>query len=194
MFNSIEGKITAKTPDHVFIATNGLEWDISVSRNCSLTLPGPGTTARLYLHLHHREDQMRLFGFFSPAERDLFFALLKVESIGPSLALKILSGITCENFIQAVEREDLALLSSVPGVGKKTAQKIVLKLSGKLAMDDGESGTDHDIVLALTGMGFGQKESRDAVKAALREVMKGDLTKEEFEKELLKTAIKLVGK
>jgi holliday junction DNA helicase RuvA len=99
---------------------------------------------------------MKLFGFSSPAERNLFFELIKVESIGPALALKILSGMTADAFARAVEREDIDLLSTIPGVGKKTAQKIVLKLAGRLAMESNEGNEGQDIVLALTGMGFGQ--------------------------------------
>jgi len=133
---------------------------------------------RLYTWLYHREDQMRLFGFASTASRDLFLDLMKVEGIGPKQAVKILSSIPARELESALEGEDLARLEAAPGIGKKTAQKMILALRGKLT--HAESAPDRkgaerksayeDIVVALTGMGFDRKQAVEAVESIAAEL------------------------
>lgn len=172
MFNSLSGTITAKSPSSIFIETGGIEWDIMVP-SLSLDAFGPvGSATRAFIWLYHREDQMRLFGFSSARERDLFLDLMKVEGIGPKQAIKILSSIAVPELEKALDGEDLARLESAPGIGKKTAQKMILALKGKLTHVDDSSGrragerkTGHeDIVTALAGMGFDRKAAIDAVE------------------------------
>jgi Holliday junction DNA helicase RuvA len=181
MFNSISGTITAKMPLSLFVETSGIEWDIMVP-TLSLDTFGPvGAITRVYTWMYHREDQMRLFGFPTVAERDIFIDLMKVEGIGPKQAIKILSSITAGELEKALDGEDLARLEAAPGIGKKTAQKMILALKGKLTHENdspkrrGTGGkTPHeDIVNALTGMGFDRQASADAVENAAHELANG---------------------
>ena len=131
MFNSLTGEITYKGEERLCLQTGGVEWELVVSRRALDRLPKVGEVARVFTHLVHREDIMRLYGFCDNAERSLFLDLLKVEGVGPRGALKMLSGVDREQFTQALDRDDVDALSTVPGVGKKTAQKIILALKGK---------------------------------------------------------------
>ena len=190
MFNSITGEITYKDEERLFLSSDAVEWEIHVSRSSSDDLPEVGRSTKVYVYLHHREDQLRLYGFSQVLERDVFLDLLKVEGVGPRQALKILSGVEVGRFLEALEGEDLELLSSIPGVGKKTAQKIMLKLKGKLKVATPGSGSlEEDIVNALVGMGFERRNAKNAVAAAARTLRERDLSSEELERELFKTAL-----
>jgi Holliday junction DNA helicase RuvA len=189
MFNSLHGELTSKHEDRMCIVTNGIEWEILISRHTFENLPAEGDECRIFCYLHHREDSLKLFGFQSPVERHLFLNLLKVEGVGTSLAIKILSGISAEEFIRAVETQDLVRLSDIPGLGRKTAQKIILKLGGKLTpLTQGEP-CHEDIVKALHGMGFEIQRARDAVSRAAASLVSTQLSQEHLEKELLKGAL-----
>ncbi len=190
MFNSISGEITYKDEERVFLSTGAVEWEIHVSRNSSDDLPEEGQKTKVYMYLYHRDDQLKLFGFSQATERDVFLDLLKVEGVGPRQALKILSGVEVGRFIDALDSEDLDLLSGIPGVGKKTAQKIMLKLKGKLSiMTPAGISMEEDILNALVGMGFDRRSAKSAVSTASRALRESDLDKEELERELFKTAL-----
>ncbi|RKX86952.1 MAG: Holliday junction branch migration protein RuvA [Spirochaetes bacterium] len=194
MFNSISGIVTGKTKEKIFLQTNGIEWDILTTEKSLNKLPETGEKAKVFTYLHHREDQLKLFGFSTSGERDLFFDLIKVEGLGPKLAVKILSRIEVEAFIEALDTDDIETLSSIPGLGKKTAQKIILKLKGKLHITvQPWQAAEEDIVKALTGMGFDKKISRNAVKRALKGIKANTLNKDELEKELFTRAIAIAG-
>jgi Holliday junction DNA helicase RuvA len=123
-------------------------------------------------------------------ERDVFLDLLKVEGVGPRQAVKILSGVEVGRFIDALEGEDLELLSTIPGVGKKTAQKIMLKLKGKLKVSTPAGiSLEEDIVNALVGMGFDRRMAKSAVASAARSLRERELASEELERELFKSAL-----
>ena len=124
MFNSISGTLTEKKENSAYILTGGIEWDIIISHNTYKSLPEIGKDYKLYTYLHHREDKLQLFGFHSSGERDLFFNLIKVEGIGPTQAVRILSGITPGEFVKALETNNIGRLEEIRGLGKKTAQKI----------------------------------------------------------------------
>ncbi len=192
MFNSLRGEITRKDADRLLLACGGLEWEIWTSAQSLASLPAPGEEARVYTHLHHRDDAMRLYGFATAAERDLFLELMRVEGVGPRVGLRILSGMDAGRFAEAIERGDLATLTSVPGVGEKMAQKILLRLKGKLAPDQG-GGVHEDIVAALAGMGFDRRQARDAVNEASRESDAAQLEGEQRERDILTRAMKLLG-
>ncbi|MBN2533289.1 MAG: Holliday junction branch migration protein RuvA [Spirochaetales bacterium] len=194
MFHSIKGKLTEKREDGMCILTGGIEWDITVSRNTSIQLPETGNDCRIFVYLYHREDKLALFGFHTIQEKRLFLNLLKVEGIGPSLGIKILSGITPAQFIKALEIQDMEVLTGIPGLGKKTAQKIILTLAGKLSMEESGNKVHADIIKALTGMGFDAQQARKAVTAAASEIDEASLNKEEYEKKLLKAALTRLGK
>jgi Holliday junction DNA helicase RuvA len=189
MFNSIRGTITEKLADSVYILSGGVEWDIAVPATDIGRLPPPGEEGRLFTWLYHREDQMKLYGFAAEERRFTFLELLKVEGIGPKGALKIMGGIGQEELEQALETEDLARLEAVPGLGKKTAQKMILALKGKLAREKAAPATPYgDLVEALAGMGYDRRAAAEAVSRAEAELPPG-LGNEEKEKLLFKRAI-----
>ncbi len=195
MFNSLTGEITLKGDERLCLQTGGVEWELTTSRRALERLPAVGQVVRVYTHLVHREDVMRLYGFADQAERALFLDLQKVEGVGPRGALKMLSGIDREAFSQALDRDDVDALSAVPGVGKKTAQKIILALKGKLT-PVGEARArpaEEDIATALVGMGFDRKTARAAASAALSAVAGQGLKGEELERELLRQALSLAS-
>ena len=172
MLNSLSGTITYKDDGRVFLQSGEVEWEIWTSRTSSDDLPGLGESARVFVHLYHRDDQLRLYGFSQAGERDGFLDLLKVEGVGPRQALKILSGVEIHRLVAALDNEDLSFLAAIPGVGTKTAQKILLKLKGKMAAA-GPTGVsvEEDVVNALAGMGFERKNARAAVAAAHRALL-----------------------
>jgi holliday junction DNA helicase RuvA len=189
MFNSITGKITEKKENSVCLLTGGIEWDIIISRTAYNHLPEKENECRIFVYLHHREDKLALYGFHTDRERQVFLNLLKVEGIGPSLGIKILSGISPVQFIKALETQDVDILSGIPGLGKKTAQKIILKLAGKLSLEEDGNKVHGDIVKALTGMGFDARVARKAVNAAASGIDRSTLGEDEYEKKLLKAAL-----
>jgi Holliday junction DNA helicase RuvA len=193
MFNSITGTLTFKTDETVGILTSGIEWEIATTAQSISQLSDIGATATLYTFLHHRDDQMKIFGFSTVKERDLFLNLLKVDSVGPRLALKALSGIATDSFVSAIEDGDVDRLVAVPGLGRKTAQKIFLTLKGKLVLTETRDEYS-DIVNALVGMGFDKKNARQAVVKALESLEPDDLQREELERELLRRSIKLASR
>jgi holliday junction DNA helicase RuvA len=158
-------------------------------------LPGVGEVARVFTHLVHREDSMRLYGFLDQAERALFLDLLRVEGVGPRGALKMLSGVDRERFAAALDSDDVDALSSIPGVGKKTAQKIILALKGKLTPAGEQQGrsAEDDIVTALVGMGFDRRTAKAAVSAGLKDLAGRALKGEDLERELFKRAVAIAG-
>ena len=195
MFNSLTGEITFKGDEKLCLQVGGVEWELTVSRKAADRLPAAGQVARVYTHLVHREDAMRLYGFADEAERALFLDLQKVDGVGPRGALKMLSGVDREAFAAALDRDDLDALSAVPGVGKKTAQKIILALKGKLTpVGDGKGRpVEEDITTALVGMGFDRKTARSAVAAALNALAGRKLSGEELERELLRQALSIAS-
>ena len=189
MFNSIRGTITEKLSDSVYILSGGIEWDIAVPARDIARLPPLGEEGRVFTWLYHREDQMKLYGFAAEERRATFLELLKVEGVGPKGALKILGGIGQEELETALETEDLARLEAVPGLGKKTAQKMILALKGKLAKARPVPQTPYgDLAEALAGMGYDRRAVLEALTRAGAELPPG-VTEAEKEKLLFKEAI-----
>jgi Holliday junction DNA helicase RuvA len=190
MFNSIRGIINAKLSETVYLETNGVEVEIAVPATDIESLPPEGERSRLFTWLYHREDQMRLFGFADETRRNTFFELLKVEGIGPRAAQKIMSGIGQEDLERALENEDLARLEAVPGLGKKTAQKMLLSLKGKIvrAAPAPAASPYGDLVEALAGMGYDRRAASDAIAKAAA-ALPPNLDAAEKEKLLFKEAI-----
>jgi Holliday junction DNA helicase RuvA len=192
MFNSIRGTITEKRADTLRIETGGVEWDILVPATDLGRLPLPGETGRIYTWLYHKETEMRLFGFADEVRRSTFLELLKVEGIGPRGAVKIMGGIGQEEMEAALETEDLSRLLAVPGLGKKTAQKMLLALKGKLRFDDAAApritGPYGDLIEALAGMGYDRKAAADALAKAAAE-LPPDLAGPDREQRLFREAI-----
>ena len=195
MFNSVTGEITFKGEERLCVQTGGVEWELVVSRRALEKLPPVGEVARVYTFLLHREDSMRLYGFSDPAERALFLDLQKVEGVGPRGALKVLSGVDRAQFSDALDRDDVEALSAVPGIGKKTAQKIILTLKGKLtpALESAGRSAEEDIATALVGMGFDRKTAKTAVAEAQKALADRKMKGEELERELFKRAVAIAG-
>ncbi|MDR2629659.1 MAG: Holliday junction branch migration protein RuvA [Spirochaetaceae bacterium] len=193
MFNSIRGIITEKHADTLFILSGNVEWDITVPTTDINRLPPVGEEGRVFTWLYHREDQMRLFGFSDAKRRNTFLELLKVEGIGPKGAIKILGGIGQEELERALENGDLGRLEAVPGLGKKTAQKMILALKGRLTSPVEAPGTSYgELAEALIGMGYDRKAAVEALGKA-EAALTPDIPEAEREKQLFKQAIKYLS-
>jgi holliday junction DNA helicase RuvA len=190
VFNSLTGRIVEKRPGSVYLLTGGVEWDIAVPDASADNLPAVGEEARIYTYLLHRDDQMKLFGFAHPSERLLFLELMKVDGVGPRQALRVLSVTPPDVLVQLLDEGDADAIARTPGIGKKTAQKIILALRGKLRLDEtsAPSGFD-DIVAALVEMGFDRKTAEEAVTAVRQEHPSADESTPLAEDELMRRAI-----
>jgi Holliday junction DNA helicase RuvA len=202
MFNSLYGTITAKLSRAVYLETHGVEWEILVPDTALDTLPPAGNEARVYTWLYHREDQMALFGFSSPEDRLLFLDLQKVDGVGARAALKIMSSISPEQLRGAIDNEELGRLEAVPGIGKKTAQKMMLALRGKLALPQagrqGNAGEWRDVVTALSDMGYDRRNAESAVTRLAEELASdagfASASRESREEMLFRRAITALSK
>ncbi len=168
MFNAVRGTLCHKGADTIRIDNNGVEWEFAVPARSVDSFGRLGDEARALCWLLHRDDQMRLFGFVSEAERSIFIELMTVDGIGPKQALKILGGIGADDLERALDTEDLARLEAIPGLGKKTAQKLVFSLKGKLPSHLGiqagmAAGPHDDIVRALVDMGYDRRRVLEAI-------------------------------
>nr|WP_199066804.1 Holliday junction branch migration protein RuvA [Chromobacterium sp. ASV5] len=181
MIGRLTGKLIEKQPPQVVVDVGGVGYEVDVPMTTFYQLPALGQNATLFTHLVVREDAHLLFGFASKEERQTFRQLIRVSGIGAKIALAILSGMTADELAIAVASEDIKRLSSVPGIGKKTAERLVLELRGKLAT--GGSLTvpgglpfaatpdeKSDIVHALLALGYNDKEAAAATKSLPAEV------------------------
>ncbi|MDR2953117.1 MAG: Holliday junction branch migration protein RuvA [Treponema sp.] len=189
MINSLSGKASGKSSDALFLVTGGLEWEIAMPAS-DLQEVVLNAECRVFTWLYHREDQMRLFGFADERRRSAFLELLTVEGIGPKAALKILGGIKQDDLERALEEGDVARLEAVPGLGKKTAQKMILQLKGKLvhAQKFSAASPYNDLVEALAAMGYDRRTAAEAIAKADAAVS-ADMPAADREKLLFKEAI-----
>lgn len=177
MINSISGTITGKFPQKIFIDNNGIEWEIIVPDTALDKLPNIGENARVYTWLQHTDSAMTLFGFATTQDRDLFFDLNKVDGVGPKSAVKIMSSIAREQLIAALDSGNLATLEKIPGLGKKTAAKMLLALKGKLTLDETETvtkstkklGEFEDVISGLVTMGYDRKKVESVISKVAEE-------------------------
>lgn len=192
MYNSLTGTVTFKDRERLHLLLAGVEWDLAISGSTADALPELGSEARIFTFLHHREDAMKLYGFASGAERELFIKLLQVNGVGPRLIMRMLSAATERDIRAAVQAGDAAALARVPGLGAKSAQKVILALRGKLPPPaDAAAGVQTELVEALTGMGFEQRAAAKAVAAAVQ--ASGRQDGDHDEAHLLRAAIQLLG-
>ncbi|MGN0748415.1 MAG: Holliday junction branch migration protein RuvA [Christensenellales bacterium] len=134
MFNYIIGEIVLKSENSVVVENNSVGFEIFVSQSTLLSLPSIGSVAKIYTYLNVREDEMSLFGFSTLEEKEMFLKLISVSGIGPKVALSILSGIRLSDLSIAIKTEDIKVLSTIKGLGKKTAERIVLELKDKISV------------------------------------------------------------
>jgi holliday junction DNA helicase RuvA len=180
MIDYIKGNIIAKQPTHAVIDVNGIGYGLSIPLSTYLKLSGLNSIQQLFCWLYVRDDALELFGFFSIEERDVFKLLLTVSGVGPRMALGVLSAMDVGDFLEALRNENLALLVSVPGIGKKKAERMLLELKDKVksglcvegvqpaGSSDAEGSVISDAVAALTSLGCGCSEAAGAVKKACK--------------------------
>lgn len=172
MISRLRGIVLEKNPPSVIVDVHGVGYEAQVSMQTFYTLPAIGEEVQLYTQLVVREDAHLLFGFSSKEERETFQALVKVSGIGAKIALGILSALTSDELASAVANEDIKRLTAAPGIGKKTAERMVLELRGKLVSStkpDGaiaiaENSHHDDIIHTLIALGYNDKEARQACK------------------------------
>ena len=202
MIAHLRGNILEKHPNRIVIDVNGVGYDVFVPLSTFYGLGEPGTGVALRIHTHVREDAFVLYGFATRLEQELFERLIGVSGIGPKLALAVLSGIEPEEFIRAIERGDLARLTAIPGVGKKTSERIVLELKDRLppghvpAAGAGITASDapilrDDVVSALVNLGYHRPLAEKAAEAAIKTI--GSTSDASFER-VLKQALREVAK
>lgn len=192
MFNSIRGVITGKFPKQVFIEANGVEWDICIPDSNLDMIGHVGDEARIFTWLNHTDKVMDLYGFASAEERTLFFDLLKVDGVGPKGAVKIMSSVSSSRLTDVLDRGDLEMLENIPGVGKKTAGKMMLALKGKLTLNRDETvvrvsaPTPYaDVISSLVQMGYDKRTVEQKVALIVQELSKDSAfeSKSQTEKE-----------
>ena len=169
MIGRIAGVLVEKNPPQVLIECGGVGYEVDVPMSTFYNLPGLGEKVTLLTHLVVREDAHLLYGFGSASERAAFRELVKISGVGPRTALSVLSGLSVADLAQAITLQESARLTQVPGIGKKTAERLLLELRGKLGADLGGAasaplGSGPDIYKALTALGYSDKEAALAVK------------------------------
>ncbi|PLX68497.1 MAG: Holliday junction branch migration protein RuvA [Denitrovibrio sp.] len=169
MIYSVKGTVIEKTPTSAVLDTGSVAFEMSISSITYQQLPETGQIARLLTHFVMREDGVYLYGFSKMEEKKLFLLLITISKIGPKLALAILSGMDVNKFMNAVMGSEIALISTIPGIGKKTAERIVVELKdkfGQLSFSTEETGVTNgteDVVSALLNLGYGRPECQKAV-------------------------------
>lgn len=182
MYDYVKGVITENYGNVIVVEANGVGYELNVSTFAAERLAQSGSVVKAYCRLSVREDGMSLFGFYDKAERDVFDKLTLVSGIGAKLALTILSGLNVQALSAAVARQDVKLISSIKGVGKKTAERIVLELKDKfVAKAAGEgapivsavavSDLEDEAATALAGLGFNKQQAIDVVKRVIKDGM-----------------------
>ena len=170
MIGSLIGLIKEKTPSAILLEVNGIGYEISIPLSTSFQLPKVGESAFLLTHLVVREDQHSLYGFATEEERKLFRALIKISGVGAKLAITILSGTNVTGFIQSVVNEDIDALVHLPGIGKKTAERLVVEMKDKISeisdeqhklQDSGVNSAVAEAINALVNLGYKTKDAKN---------------------------------
>lgn len=170
MIGRLVGQLAEKSPPQILVDVQGVGYEVDVPMSTFYNLPGLGERVTLLTHFVVREDAQLLYGFLSAEERATFRLLIKIAGIGARTALSILSGLSVSELSQAVTRQEAGRLVKVPGIGKKTAERLLLELKGKLGADLGLAGAtivsdnQGDIVQALIALGYNEKEAALAIK------------------------------
>ena len=176
MIGRLHGKLIEKTPPQVLVDVGGVGYEVDVPMSTFCNLPAEGSEITLLTHFIVREDAQLLYGFATAAERQTFRALIRISGVGPRIALAVLSGMSTQDLADAVEQGNATLLTRVPGIGKKTADRLVLELKGKLAgtafapAGGAASAAQADILSALMALGYSEREAQASVRALPAEV------------------------
>jgi len=197
MIAQLLGKLLNKNPSRVIVDVNGVGYEVNVPLSTFYEVGEVGGSVQLLIHTHVREDAIILFGFKSLKEKSTFEYLTSVSGVGPKLAITILSGMTVDELIPAIRQSNFARLSSIPGVGKKTAERLVVELRDKLTGFDASSShspsltlshQQEDVISALTNLGYPKTAAERAVQKASR-----DKTDQVFE-ELLRKSLQALAR
>ena len=171
MIGRLHGKLLEKAPPQILVDVAGVGYEVDVPMSTFCNLPDLGQEITLLTHFVVREDALLLYGFATASERQTFRALIKISGIGPRIALAILSGMSADDLAIAVEEGNLGLLARIPGIGKKTAERLILELKGKLVVTHANSAVQitadaahNDIISALIALGYSEREAVSAVK------------------------------
>jgi Holliday junction DNA helicase RuvA len=167
LIGKISGKLTERHPPQIIVDVHGVGYEIDVPMSTYYQLPATGSDVALYTHLIVREDAHQLYGFMSEQERHVFRQLLKISGVGARTALSVLSGMSVADLYEAVSAQDGARLVKVPGIGKKTAERLLLELKDKLdvtVVAVAAAGHNRDVLNALLALGYNDKEAAWAVK------------------------------
>ncbi len=175
MIGRLTGILAEKNPPQLLVDVNGLGYEVDVPMSSFYNLPGLGERVTLLTHFVVREDAQILFGFLTHAERTTFRLLVKIAGVGPRTALSILSGLSVDELAQAVSLQESGRLIKVPGIGKKTAERLLLELKGKLGdaltvPASVASGAQSDILQALVALGYSDREASASLKALPAEI------------------------
>ncbi|MBV9341750.1 MAG: Holliday junction branch migration protein RuvA [Acidobacteria bacterium] len=176
MIAHLRGKLIARRPNQVVVDIAGVGYDVTISVPTFSELPPAGGEVALHVHTHVREDQLALYGFLRQEEKDLFEKLLTVSGIGPKLAITILSGMPVEEMISSIRGNDVARLTRIPGIGKKTAERMVMELRDKLTAREREprqvlpalSAVQEDVMSALINLGYQHLVAEKALRQVVR--------------------------
>ena len=194
MIAHLIGKLIYKSPDHSIVDVNGIGYKIFTPLSTYYVLPKTGESVTLHIHTRVREDELKLFGFLTEEEQTIFEKLITINKVGPKLALGSLSGMSPENLLTAIMNNDAARLSSIPGVGKKTAERLTLEMKDKLSdltfemahQQDTEvpEGPYEDALSALVNLGYKNPQAEKSLKSAYNKIGK-DSSLEDLIKESL---------
>jgi Holliday junction DNA helicase RuvA len=196
MIAQLRGRLLRKEPQEAVIDVGGVGYRVTIPLSTFYRIGEPGAEVTLLTHTHVREDALSLFGFLTPVEQALFERLITVSGVGPKLAVSVLSGIEAEELVAALRSSDLARLTRIPGVGKKTAERLVVELKDKMqdlpsaaaAAPAAPRAATEDLVSALVHLGYSRPEAERGVERALREHGEG-----RFE-DLLRFALQAVSR
>ncbi len=183
MIARLKGTLAEKAPNRLTVDVGGVGYDVLVPLSTFYGIGEPGAAVALRIHTHVREDVIALYGFASALEQELFERLISISGIGPKLALAVLSGIDPGELVRAIRTQDVARLTRIPGVGKKTAERIGLELKDRLPLAGADAGQAEgpaaaddlrsDLLSALTNLGYKGQVAEKAVDAALKKTPEG---------------------
>jgi Holliday junction DNA helicase RuvA len=201
MIAQLSGTLTQKAVEHLIVSVGGVGYEVHVPLSTFYSIPEEGQDVELLIYTHVKEDVLKLFGFLTPSEKDLFKKLIGVSGVGPKLALNILSGIESNDLAGAIKNSDIARLNAIPGVGKKTAERLILELKDKIKLDDLTAGKDttistpsggifDDALSALINLGY----KKGDVEKTLDTIVSNDDSADWAVEKLLKEALKMMAK
>lgn len=182
MIGKLTGILTEKQPPHLLLETGGVGYELEAPMSTIYDLPHLGEKVSLFTHLVIREDAHLLYGFLTRRERESFRQLIRISGIGPRIALAILSGMNSDELVRAIQAEDAAALARIPGIGKKTAERLILELRGKLGADTAglpagvvaPVSAQSDIAAALLALGYNEREAAIALKGLPADISVND--------------------